>query len=150
MAYMDYIRTDILPTTYCKGCGNGIQMQSVFRALDKLGIPPEKVVVCTGVGCFATTDRYFKTNAYHGPHGRVPAAATAIKLCHPELTVICMLGDGDGATIGGNHLIHAARRNVDITCIISNNLNYGMTGGQYSATTPEGRHLRIRACRAGL
>ena len=136
--YTDYIREDRLPLFYCPGCGSGILFQAVARALAELQIPPQKVVVVCGIGCWGNIDRYFRTNALHGTHGRTLAFATGVKLANPELTVIAVVGDGDGITIGGNHFIQAARRNVDVTCIMLNNQNYGMTGGQVSATTPHG------------
>jgi 2-oxoglutarate ferredoxin oxidoreductase subunit beta len=104
-----------------------------------LGLDRDKVVVVTGIGCWGKADDYLTANAFHGTHGRALAFATGIKAANPELTVIVLMGDGDGATIGGNHLIHSARRNIGVTSIVVNNLNYGMTGGQYSATTPQGR-----------
>ncbi len=102
-----------------------------------LEFDPKNVVVVTGIGCWGKADIYMKTNALHVTHGRALAAATGIKAADPGLKVIALMGDGDSVTIGGNHFIHAARRNMDITAIISNNFNYGMTGGQYSGTTPE-------------
>jgi 2-oxoglutarate ferredoxin oxidoreductase subunit beta len=112
-------------------------MNSMARALEKVNASLEKTVIVSGIGCWGHVDSYFKTNAFHGTHGRALAFATGIKLSNPELTVIVVMGDGDGATIGGNHLIHACRRNIDVTAIVCNNYNYGMTGGQYSGTTPE-------------
>ena len=134
--YTDYIRTDRLPLFYCPGCGSGIVFQALTRALAKLEIDPHKTVIVCGIGCWGNIDRYFKTNALHGTHGRTLAFATGVKLANPELTVIAIVGDGDGITIGGNHFIQACRRNIDITCVMLNNQNYGMTGGQVSATTP--------------
>jgi 2-oxoglutarate ferredoxin oxidoreductase subunit beta len=96
------------------------------------------VAVVTGIGCFGKADDYVRTHSVHGTHGRALGFATGIKAARPELTVIALMGDGDCATIGGNHLIHAARRDIGVLAVVSNNLNYGMTGGQFSATTPEG------------
>ena len=135
--YDDYLLKDKLPLFWCGGCGNGNVLGSLLRAFAKLGFERNKTVVVTGIGCWGKADDYINTNTFHGTHGRALAFATGIKLANPELKVIALMGDGDGATIGGNHLIHAARRNVDITAIVVNNFNYGMTGGQYSGTTPE-------------
>jgi 2-oxoglutarate ferredoxin oxidoreductase subunit beta len=96
------------------------------------------VVVVTGIGCFGKADDYLKTHTLHGTHGRALAFATGVKAARPDLTVLAMMGDGDCATIGGNHLIHACRRDIGVIALVANNLNYGMTGGQYSATTPAG------------
>ncbi len=103
-----------------------------------LDLQPEKTVVATGIGCWGKADDYFKTHVFHGTHGRALSFATGIKVARPELTVLALMGDGDGVTIGGNHFIHSARRNLDLTAIITNNFNYGMTGGQHSASSPEG------------
>lgn len=137
--YLRYLRQDKLPHLWCGGCSHGVVVGAVARALAGLGIAPEQTVVSTGIGCFGKADDYFATHALHGTHGRALAFASGVKAVKPELTVIALMGDGDAATIGGNHLIHAARRNMDITAIVSNNNNYGMTGGQCSATTPAGK-----------
>lgn len=134
--YDDYLVKRKLPLFWCSGCGNGNVLGAILRSFAKLELDPKKTVVVTGIGCWGKADDYINTNTFHGTHGRALAFATGIKLANPELTVLALMGDGDGATIGGNHLIHTARRNVDITAIIVNNLNYGMTGGQYSGTTP--------------
>lgn len=131
-----YLRDQDLPTMWCPGCGNGVILGSVARALEARDLDPREVVAVTGIGCFGKADDYLATNALHGTHGRALAYATGVKAANPDLTVIAMMGDGDATTIGGNHLIHAARRNIGITAIVANNFNYGMTGGQYSATTP--------------
>ncbi|HHW02739.1 MAG TPA: 2-oxoacid:ferredoxin oxidoreductase subunit beta [Thermoanaerobacterales bacterium] len=133
----DYIIEDRLPFFWCEGCGNGIILKSIAKAFADLDLDPKNVVVVTGIGCWGKADDYLSTNSLHVTHGRALAAATGVKAVNPELKVIALMGDGDGLTIGGNHFIHAARRNMDITAIISNNFNYGMTGGQYSGTTPE-------------
>ncbi len=137
MKYDDYLLKDKLPLFWCAGCGNGNVLGAIVRAFEELQMDRRKTVVVTGIGCWGKADDYIDTNTFHGTHGRALAFATGIKLANPELKVLALMGDGDGATIGGNHLIHAARRNVDITAILVNNLNYGMTGGQYSGTTPE-------------
>lgn len=135
--YNDYLLKERFPLFWCEGCGNGNVLGAMVRAFEELQLDPKKTVVVTGIGCWGKGDDYVSTCSFHGTHGRALAFATGIKLANPELHVIALMGDGDGATIGGNHLIHAARRNVDITAIVVNNLNYGMTGGQYSGTTPE-------------
>jgi len=137
MTYKDYLVKEKLPLFWCPGCGHGIVLGAIVRAFEELQLDKRKTVVVTGIGCWGKADDYISTNTFHGTHGRAIPFATGIKLANPELKVIVLMGDGDGATIGGNHLIHAARRNVDLTAIVVNNLNYGMTGGQYSATTPE-------------
>ncbi len=135
----DYLRQDKLPHLWCGGCSHGVVVGAVARALAGLGIPANKTVITTGIGCFGKADDYFATHALHGTHGRALSFAAGIKATSSDLTVLTLMGDGDAATIGGNHLIHAARRNMDITAIVSNNNNYGMTGGQCSATTPGGK-----------
>lgn len=134
--WREYLDERMLPHLWCPGCGNGITLGALARALAELNLPRHKVVVVTGIGCWGKADDYLSTSALHGTHGRALAFATGVKAARPELTVIVLMGDGDGATIGGNHLIHAARRNIDLTAIVVNNHNYGMTGGQVSATTP--------------
>jgi len=133
----DYLLEEKLPLFWCPGCGDGIVLQSIMRNMDQRGWTKEETVFVTGIGCWGKADDYVTTNSFHGTHGRALAFSTGIKLANPDLHVLTLMGDGDGITIGGNHLIHAARRNVDVTAIMINNLNYGMTGGQYSGTTPE-------------
>ncbi|HHY95341.1 MAG TPA: 2-oxoacid:ferredoxin oxidoreductase subunit beta [Firmicutes bacterium] len=125
-----------LPHFWCPGCGNGIILSAVARAFGRLGWDRRQTVVVTGIGCFGRADDYLNVNAVHGTHGRALAIAAGIKATSPGLKVVALMGDGDCATIGGNHFLHAARRNLSITAVVANNLNYGMTGGQYSATTP--------------
>jgi 2-oxoglutarate ferredoxin oxidoreductase subunit beta len=137
MNYLEYLKTEKFPHFWCKGCGNGVVLGAIARAFAELDLTKENTVIVTGIGCWGKADDYVKTNCFHGTHGRALAFATGIKLANPELHVIVLMGDGDGVTIGGNHYIHAARRNVDVTAVIVNNFNYGMTGGQYSGTTPE-------------
>ena len=137
MNYMDYLKTETFPLFWCGGCGNGIVLRAIVRSFAALGYTREDAVVVTGIGCWGKADDYVTTNSFHGTHGRALAFATGIKLANPKLHVIALMGDGDGVTIGGNHFIHAARRNVDVTAVLVNNFNYGMTGGQYSGTTPE-------------
>ncbi|MBP2626691.1 MAG: 2-oxoacid:ferredoxin oxidoreductase, beta subunit [Firmicutes bacterium] len=131
-----YLKKEALPLMWCSGCGHGIVLGALLRAFEELEYEHNKVVVVTGIGCWGKADDYIATNALHTTHGRALSYATGVKAANPDLHVVVLMGDGDGATIGGNHLIHSARRNMDITAILVNNLNYGMTGGQYSATTP--------------
>ncbi len=138
--YRDYLVEKRFPTIWCGGCGNGIVLKAIALAFADLGLDRKKTVAVSGIGCWGWADDYLNVNGFHGTHGRALAFATGIKLANPELTVVVLMGDGDGATIGGNHLIHAARRNVDLTAVVVNNLNYGMTGGQYSGTTPQGSY----------
>ena len=133
----DYLLEEKLPLFWCAGCGNGIVLQAILRNIDKRGFTRENTVITTGIGCWGKADDYVTTNSFHGTHGRALPFSTGIKLANPDLNVFTLMGDGDGITIGGNHLIHAARRNVDLVAIMVNNLNYGMTGGQYSGTTPK-------------
>ncbi|HEX5630828.1 MAG TPA: thiamine pyrophosphate-dependent enzyme [Acidimicrobiia bacterium] len=125
------------PYPFCPGCGHGSILDSLDQALLRLGLDPAGVVIVTDIGCAGLSDQYFSTSAFHGLHGRSITYATGIKLARPELTVIVIMGDG-GTGIGGAHLINAARRNVGITVLVFNNLNFGMTGGQHSTTTPDG------------
>lgn len=134
--YTDYLKTEAQPYMWCPGCGDGIIVRALAEALAELELPPQKVVIATGIGCWGKADDYFTTHAFHGTHGRALPFATGIKVGNPDLYVIVLMGDGDAVTIGGNHFIHAARRNIDLTAIVANNFNYGMTGGQYSATSP--------------
>ena len=127
-----------LPTVWCAGCGLGIIQGATLMAIDQLGLDKDKVVFISGIGCTGRMPTYLDFNTLHVTHGRAIPAATGVKLANPELTVFVAMGDGDATAIGGNHLIHAARRNIDINAIIVNNYIYGMTGGQYSPTTPLG------------
>jgi len=124
------------PNVWCPGCGIGIAMGAMIRAIDSLGLKKDDVAVVSGIGCTARIPVYLDFNTLHTTHGRPLAFATGVKLANPKLRVIVISGDGDLLAIGGNHFIHAARRNMDITCILVNNYIYGMTGGQYSPTTP--------------
>ncbi len=122
---------------FCPGCGHTHILNHLNRALTQLQLDPHQVVLVSDIGCVGLSDQYFVTNAFHGLHGRSVAYATGIKLANPDLTVIVLIGDG-GTGIGGHHLISAARRNVDVTVLVFNNLNFGMTGGEHSVTTPPG------------
>jgi 2-oxoglutarate ferredoxin oxidoreductase subunit beta len=138
MSIFTYINEAKLPTFWCPGCGHGVIIKALAQAFDESSIPTNRIVIVTGIGCFGRSDDYFKTNALHTLHGRAIAYATGIKLGDPNLTVVALMGDGDAASIGGNHLIHAARRNLGILALCANNRNYGMTGGQYSPTSQFG------------
>lgn len=132
------MRTKRLPHIWCPGCGHGILMRDVCQAIHNAGLPQDKVVIVSGIGCSSRAAGYMNYNTLHTTHGRAIAFATGIKMANPELHVIVVTGDGDAAAIGGNHLIHACRRNIDLTVVVFNNNIYGMTGGQYSPTTPTG------------
>lgn len=135
--YLDeYFRLDKMPHIWCPGCGHGIVTRAIVRAIDKVGLEKDKTVVISGIGCSGRTPGYLDFNTLHTTHGRAIAFATGVKLANPELNVIVVTGDGDAAAIGGNHLIHACRRNIDITVICYENSTYGMTGGQSSPMTP--------------
>jgi 2-oxoglutarate ferredoxin oxidoreductase subunit beta len=127
-----FLHTERLPHMWCAGCGIGIVTGALLRAMVQLGLRREETVVVGGVGCSSRAAGYVDVGSMHTIHGRALAFATGIKMSRPEFTVIVVTGDGDGAAIGGNHLIHACRRNIDITCILFNNQVYGMTGGQIS------------------
>lgn len=133
----DYLRTDKLPHIWCPGCAHGIIVGALLRSIEKLKLDKNKVAVLSGIGCSGRTPGYLDMNTLHTTHGRSLTFATGIKMAKPELTVIDVMGDGDAVAIGGNHFIHACRRNIDIKAIIFNNNIYGMTGGQYSPTTPK-------------
>lgn len=124
------------PNVWCPGCGIGIVMGSLVRAIDKLQIARDDVTLVSGIGCSSRLPVYLDFNTLHTTHGRALAFATGVKLAKPKMKVIVITGDGDCLAIGGNHFIHAARRNIDITTILINNMIYGMTGGQFSPTTP--------------
>jgi len=132
------LRTERLPHIWCSGCGIGTVFGSVIAAVQKSGHDLDKVAVVSGIGCTARMAGYIRLDSFHTTHGRAIPFATGLKLSRPELKVIVISGDGDLLAIGGNHFIHAARRNMDITVICVNNLNYGMTGGQYAPSTPFG------------
>ena len=126
------------PTIWCSGCGIGQVWHFTVRAMEELELDPDKVVWVGGSGCTGRMCTYWNHDLMHTLHGRPLGFATGIKLANPELTVICHMGDGETSAIGGNHLIQSARRNVDVVAICVNNFNYGMTGGQFSPTTPLG------------
>jgi 2-oxoglutarate ferredoxin oxidoreductase subunit beta len=135
----EYLRHDKkFPHVWCPGCGIGIMLGALIRAIDKTGYKKDDIVLVSGIGCTGRLPVYVDFNTLHTTHGRALTFATGIKLAKPRLKVIVIMGDGDAVAIGGNHFIHAARRNIDLTAIIVNNSVYGMTGGQYSPTTPYG------------
>jgi len=131
-----YLRQERMPHIWCEGCGNGILLNSFLEALDELQMDSDKVVVVSGIGCIGRAAGYVNVDSFHTTHGRALPFATGVKLANPDLKVVVISGDGDLFAIGGNHFIHAARRNMDIKVICANNFNYGMTGGQYGPTTP--------------
>jgi 2-oxoglutarate ferredoxin oxidoreductase subunit beta len=133
-----YLRPGSLPHFFCAGCGVAQVLNYFLHAVDNLGLDMDRLVAVGGVGCTARIPVYLNADALHGIHGRTLPWATGIKLHNPELKVVIFAGDGDAAAIGGNHLVHAARRNVDVTMIVVNNLTYGMTGGQAAPTTQVG------------
>jgi len=133
-----YLRLENLPTIWCAGCGLGTDMRSIVKAFDTLELDPDMTVLVSGIGCSSRMPAYVDVNTVHTTHGRAIAFATGIKLANHDLNVIVVSGDGDAAAIGGNHLIHACRRNINITVVVLNNSNYGMTSGQYSPLTPQG------------
>ena len=135
---MKYFRENRLPHIWCPGCGHGIVTSALVRTIAKLKLDKNKTVIVSGIGCSSRAPGYLDFDTLHTAHGRALAFATGIKVSSPELRVIVIAGDGDCAAIGGNHFIHAARRNIDITTIIMNNNIYGMTSGQYSPMTPKG------------
>ncbi len=130
-----YLREGSLPHFFCSGCGSAQVLNFFLKAADDLHLDFDQLVTIGGVGCTARIPVYMRTETLHGVHGRTLAWATGIKLTNPDLKVVIFSGDGDAAAIGGNHLIQAARRNLDVTMIVSNNLNFAMTGGQVAPTT---------------
>ncbi len=137
--YNSYLRLDKFPLIWCSGCGDGIVLKAMIRAIDKLGLQKDDICMVSGIGCSSRLTGYVDFNTLHTTHGRALTFATGIKMAKPRLHVIVVTGDGDATAIGGNHYIHAARRNIDITVILFNNFIYGMTGGQVSPTTPKGK-----------
>ncbi|MEW6040440.1 MAG: thiamine pyrophosphate-dependent enzyme [Elusimicrobiota bacterium] len=129
------LRLDRLPHVWCPGCGIGVVLNAFFRAIFSSGIDTKKVSVCCGIGCTSRASGYTKLDSFHVTHGRAIPFATGLKLANPEIKTVVLAGDGDTVSIGGNHFIHAARRNIDLLVICINNFNYGMTGGQVTPTT---------------
>ena len=133
---LSWLRTRFMPHIWCPGCGHGVIMHALVRALVNLGKDRAQTVVASGIGCSSRMAGYINACTVHSTHGRSLAFATGIKLHKPELTVVDVMGDGDCSAIGGNHFIHACRRNIDITAIIMNNNIYGMTGGRQAPRRP--------------
>lgn len=133
----ELLREDRLPHIWCPGCGLGTSLTAFLVALQQSPIDLDKTVVVSGIGCAGRVAGYTRLDSFHTTHGRALPFAAGLKLANPELTVTVFSGDGDLAAIGGNHFIHAARRNIDMTVVCSNNFIYGMTGGQGGPTTPE-------------
>jgi 2-oxoglutarate ferredoxin oxidoreductase subunit beta len=132
-----YVRPGILPTIFCPGCGGGTVLNCFCKAVDELGYDPQQMVMVTGIGCSSwIPSPYFLADTLHTTHGRALAFATGVRVMSPKMKVVVIAGDGDISGIGGNHLIHAARRNIDLTVLMVNNSIYGMTGGQVAPTTP--------------
>ena len=138
--YSKYLRKGKLPHIWCPGCGHGIVLKSLLRAIDKSGLSKDDICMVSGIGCSSRTPGYVDFNTLHTLHGRALAYATGVKLAKPELKVIVITGDGDALAIGGNHFIHTCRRNIDMTILVYSNAIYGMTGGQFSPTTPSGSY----------
>jgi len=138
MAIKDYIRERFFPHLWCPGCGHGIILNSMLRAIEQLGMSKNEIVMVSGIGCSSRISGYVDFHTLHTIHGRALAFATGVKLSRPELNLVVPMGDGDALAIGGNHFIHAARRNIDITAVVMNNRIYGMTGGQYSPLSGHG------------
>ena len=137
MAVKDYIRERFFPHLWCPGCGHGMVLNGLVRAIEKLGMSKNEIVMVSGIGCSSRITGYLDFHTLHTIHGRALAFATGVKMSRPELNLIVPMGDGDALAIGGNHFIHAARRNIDITAIVMNNRIYGMTGGQFSPLSGE-------------
>jgi 2-oxoglutarate/2-oxoacid ferredoxin oxidoreductase subunit beta len=131
-----YLRVDRMPHIWCAGCGIGLATSCFIRGIERAGLDLDKIALVSGIGCTGRVAGYVKLDSFHTTHGRALPFATGLKLGNPELNVVVFSGDGDLAAIGGNHLIHSARRNIDMTVICINNFNYGMTGGQMGPTTP--------------
>jgi 2-oxoglutarate ferredoxin oxidoreductase subunit beta len=136
--YDKYLRLEKMPTLWCWGCGDGVILKSVIRAIDACGWKQDDVCVVSGIGCSGRFSSYVDFNTIHTTHGRTVAWATGVKLANPSKHVICVAGDGDALAIGGNHTIHGCRRNIDINFIVINNFIYGLTNSQTSPTTPQG------------
>ena len=136
--YEKYLRMDKIPHLWCPGCGIGIVLKAILRAADRMGWDNDDIAFVSGIGCTSRAPGYVDVNTLHTTHGRALTFATGIKMAQPKKHIIVIGGDGDSTAIGGNHFIHACRRDIDITMVIVNNHIYGMTGGQHSPTTPIG------------
>lgn len=135
---LQYLRADRIPHIWCPGCGIGTSLNAFIRALDEMNFDLNKLAVVSGIGCTGRVAGYLNVDSFHTTHGRAIPFATGLKLGNPELKVVVYSGDGDLFAIGGNHFIHAARRNMDLFVVCVNNFTYGMTGGQVAPTTPLG------------
>lgn len=140
--YNSYLRNDKMPTLWCSGCGDGLVMKALIRAVHEMGWDRNDVGAVAGIGCSGRMSSYLDFNTLHTPHGRTLPFATGLKLAKPDSHVIIIAGDGDALAIGGNHFLHACRRNIDLTLVIINNFIYGLTGGQFSPTTPTGSYAQ--------
>ncbi len=138
MAVKDYLRERYFPHMWCPGCGHGTILNSLIRAVEQLQLNKNEIVMVSGIGCSARISGYVDFHSLHTIHGRALTFATGVKLSQPRLKVLVPMGDGDALAIGGNHFIHAARRNIDLTAIVMNNRIYGMTGGQFSPLSGQG------------
>lgn len=127
-----YLRKRFMPHIWCPGCGHGTVLNGLLRSVEDLRLDKNEIVLVSGIGCSARISGYVDFHTLHTLHGRALAFATGVKMSRPELHIIVPMGDGDALAIGGNHFIHAARRNIDLTVLILNNRIYGMTGGQFS------------------
>ena len=136
--FLPYLREDRLPHIFCPGCGNGAVINAFLEAMEKAEMDFDNISMVSGIGCSSRIPGYIKCDSLHTTHGRAISFATGLKIANKDLDVVVFTGDGDVASIGGNHLIHAARRNIDLTVICINNNIYGMTGGQISPTSPKG------------
>ncbi len=136
----EYLRPQMLPSTWCPGCGLGIVLSCIAQAVHYSGLDKDQVAMVSGIGCTGRMSGYADFYTMHTTHGRAPAYATGLKLARPDLTVITVMGDGDAMSIGGIHLVHAMRRNIGMVAVVVNNSVYGLTGGQSSPTTPIGGH----------
>ena len=132
MAVKEYIRERFFPHIWCPGCGHGVVLGGLVRAVEAIGLKKNDIVMVSGIGCSSRIVGYMDFHTLHAIHGRALAFAVGVKMSRPELTLLVPMGDGDALSIGGNHFIHACRRNIDMTAIVMNNKVYGMTGGQYS------------------
>jgi 2-oxoglutarate ferredoxin oxidoreductase subunit beta len=137
---MKYLRDERLPHIFCPGCGNGIVLNTIFNGIEQSNKNFDNISMVSGIGCSSRIPGYVKCDSLHTTHGRALAYATGLKVANPEQDIIVVTGDGDATAIGGNHLIHAARRNIDLTVVCINNDIYGMTGGQISPTSPKGSY----------
>jgi len=143
---LDYTKRDKMPHVFCPGCGNGEVMHGMLQAIQELQWDPTQILIVGGIGCSSRVATYTIFDSLHTLHGRAIPFAIGAKLANPQLKVIIVTGDGDASAIGGNHLIHAARRNMPLTVFIINNNTYGMTGGQFSPTSPIGTISATSPC----